>query len=232
MKKVQVSVLTLFACSSLLTAGGDIIPITPYVSEDISTVEVTTPVKAIVKAPIVVVPKKVATADESPFYVGLGLVAARYDSSCLGITGCDGVDKTGGLLLRAGYDFNEYMGIEARGMMTSIKENGGKIQHVGAFAKPMYPLTDGLNAYGLVGFAKTITSGTLRKIDVSGLALGVGLEYDLSDDKKKDAKYDRKFDGLADQEKGFGVFADYEKLYYKSGAPELDALSVGVTYDF
>ena len=41
--------------------------------------------------------------------------------------------------------------------MTTIKDDGGKIQHVGAFLKSMYPVTDGLNAYGLVSFAKTTT---------------------------------------------------------------------------
>jgi OOP family OmpA-OmpF porin len=228
MKKVQLSILALFACTNLIMAGGDINPITPYEVKDIQAAQII-PVEE--QAPLRV--PVTSTNNVSPIYVGLGLVAAKYDSRCLnGPAGCDGVDKTGGVLLRVGYDFNKYMGIEARGMITSIKEHGGKIQHIGAFAKPMYPVTDGLNAYGLVGFAKTTTSGTLRKTDVSGLAFGAGLEYDLSDDKKKDAKYDRKFDGLADQEKGFGVFADYERLYYKKNAPDLDAVSVGLTYDF
>jgi len=234
MKKIQLSVLALFACTNLVMAGGDINPITPYEIEDVQLVEVT-PVVQIVKAPPVapapvVVP--MAAADISPIYVGLGLVAARYDTNCN--VGCkqDNVDKTGGLLLRAGYDFNKYMGVEARGMITSVKDDGGKIQHIGAFLKPMYPVTDGLNVYGLAGVAKTTTQGSMRKTDVTGLAFGAGLEYDLSDDKKKDAKYDREFDGIADQEKGFGVFADYERLYYKSGSPDLDAVSVGLTYDF
>jgi hypothetical protein len=29
-----------------------------------------------------------------------------------------------------------------------------------------------------------------------------------------------------------GLFVDYERMVVKSGAPDLDALSVGVTYDF
>jgi len=230
MKQIQLSLFALFSCSSLLTAGGDISAFTPYVAEKVN---VAVEAVAKVKAPVVALPKEKLEANVSPIYVGLGLVAARYDSRCLSsVVGCDGIDKTGGLLLRVGYDFNKYMGMEARGMFTAIKDNGGKIQHYGAFVKPMYPVTDMLTAYGLLGLAKTKTSGSLRITDVSGLAFGLGLEYDLSDDKKKDAKYEREFDGLADQEKGFGVFADYEKLYYKSGAPELDAISAGVTYDF
>ena len=233
MKRVQLSLFTLFACSSILTAGGDIRPVIPYTVEEVNTVEIV-PVKEVIKAhKVVAVAPVMHKANVSPIYVGLGLVAARYDSRCLnGPMGCDGIDRTGGLLVRAGYDFNKYLGMEARALVTSYKDNGGKVQHFGAFVKPMYPVTDDLNAYGLVGFGKTTTSGTLRRVDVSGLSFGLGLEYDLSDDKKKDAKYNRKFDGLADQEKGFGVFADYEKLYYKKNAPELDAVSVGVTYDF
>ena len=213
MKQIQLSLLALFSCSNLLTAGGDISAFSPYVAEKVNVpVEVVAKVKEVVKAPVVVTPKEM-----SPAYVGLGVVAARYDSRCFStVAGCDGIDKTGGFLVRGGYDFNEYMGIEARGMFTSIQDNGGKIQHYGAFIKPMYPVTDVLKAYGLLGLAKTKTSGSLRVTDVSGLAFGLGLE----------------FDGLNNQIKGLGLFADYEKLYYKSGAPELDAISAGVTYDF
>ena len=239
MKKIQLSIIALMTCSSMSMAGGDLAPITPYEIEDVRASEVISVVPApivVTPPPVVVIPTATPTpafASVSPIYVGLGLAAARYDSTCLnGPVGCDGVDKTGGVLVRAGYDFNKYMGIEARGLMTSYKANGGKIKHYGAFAKPMYPVTDGLNAYGLLGFAKTTTSGTLRNVDLSGLAFGAGLEYDLSNDNKKDAKYDREFDGIADQEKGFGIFADYERLYYKKNSPELDAVSIGVTYDF
>ena len=233
MKKIQLSVLALLACTNLVMAGGDIVPITPYETEDVKAA-VVVPVSPIVKPAIVVpvVPVVIPTADVSPIYVGVGLVGARYDAKCPTTpTGCT-TDRTGGVLVRAGYDFNQYLGLEARGLITSYKSNGGKIKHVGAFVKPQYPVTDGLNIYGLGGLAKTTTQGSMRKTDVSGLAFGAGFEYDFSKDKKKDAKYDREFDGVADQEKGFGIFADYERLYYKSGSPDLDAVSVGLTYDF
>ena len=249
MKKIKLSVLALCACTNLVMAGGDMNLVTPYEIEEVQSVE-TTPLPPVVETPVIKAPVVVETpvikappvvetpvvvtpmAEISPIYVGLGLVAARYDAKCTTTpTGCS-VDKTGGILVRAGYDFNEYMGVEARGMMTSLKANGGKIKHIGAFVKPMYPVTDGLNIYALGGIAKTTTQGSMRRTNVTGLAFGAGLEYDLSSDNKKDAKYDREFDGIADQEKGFGVFADYERLYYKKNSPDLDALSVGVTYDF
>jgi len=232
MKKIQLSVLALLASTNLIMAGGDLVEVTPYEIEDIKSaevVEVLPPVKEVVVQPPVVVAEP---SSVSPIYVGAGVTAARYRTNCACKGSKSGVDKTAGIMGRVGYDFNKYMGLEARAMYTSIKENGGKIKHVGAFVKPMYPVTNELTVYGLGGLAKTTTVGTLQRTDVNGLAFGAGLEYDFSDDKKKDAKYDREFDGIADQEKGFGVFADYERLYYKSGSPDLDAVSVGLTYDF
>jgi len=216
MKQIQLSLLAFISSSMLLTAGGDISAFTPYVAEGNVTVQEA--VKAsTVKKDVLALPKKKATENLSPLYVGAGVVAAQYDSSCLSsVAGCDGIDKTAGFLLRGGYDYNQYIGLEARTIFTFIKDNGGKIQHYGAFVKPMYPVTEDFNLYGLLGLAKTKTSGSLRVTDVSGLAYGLGLE----------------FDGLNNQIKGLGLFVDYEKLYYKSNAPKLDAMSVGLTYDF
>ena len=232
MKRVKLSFITLLAGSSFAVAGGDIVPITPYEIEDVKAAEVikVTPLQT----PKVIAPAlaPLPDADISPFYVGVGITATQYKTGC-GCSGTkSGTDKTLGGIVRVGYDFNNYLGLEARALNTPIKANGGEVQHYGAFLKPMYPVTDTLNIYGLGGIAKTTTKGSLRKTDVSGLAFGAGLEYDLSDDKKKDAKYDREFDGEADQEKGLGLFADYERLYYKSGSPDLDAFSIGITYDF
>jgi len=197
-------------------------------------VYVAPPEPVVVPAPVVPAPKPVplAAAAVSGIYAGLGIVAARYDTNC----GCkgekSGVDKTAGVMGRVGYDFNKYVGVEARGMLTNWKADGGKVKHIGAFVKPMVPLTDAINAYGLVGIAKTTTRSKLRRTDVTGLAFGGGVEYDISSDHQKNARYGREFDGKGDQEKGLGVFADYERLYYKKGSPDLDAVSAGVTYDF
>lgn len=238
MQKIQLSLFSVLCLSSFLMAGGDLVTTTSYETEDFVEAEVIpvipAPPPVIVKepAPVPVIPAPVPKADVYPIYVGLGLAAARYDAKCKDGVKQSHVDKTAGVLVRGGYDFNKYVGVEARGIITSLKSNGGKVKHLGAFAKPMYPVSDDVNVYGLVGYAKTTTQGSMRRTNVSGLALGAGVEYDLSEDTKKDAKYNREFDGQADQEKGFGVFADYERLYLKSNAPELDAVNVGVTYDF
>jgi len=235
MKKIQLSIIALLASSSFMMAGGDLVPVIPYeVEEVIIPVELPPVVETAVeiKVPKVAVQPPLLPADVSGAYVALGLVAAKYDTNCDCTSEKSGDDNTGGVVIRAGYDFNKYLGIEARALATAYQPDGGKIKHGGLFLKPMLPVTNGLNAYGLVGLAKTKTTGVLRTTDVEGLAFGGGLEYDLSSDNKKEAKYGREFDGMADQEKGFGVFADYERLYYKKGSPDLDAVSVGVTYDF
>ncbi len=226
MKRVKLSLITLLVGTSFAVAGGDILPQSPYVVEDVKAAEV---IKSTPSSPKPKVIKTLAKEDISPFYVALGLTVAQYKTACNSSL----TDKTLGGTIRVGYDFNQYLGMEARAIVTAIKSNGGKIQHYGAFLKPIYPVTDALNVYGLGGLAKTKTKGSLPTANVSGLAFGAGLEYDLSDDKKsKEAKYDREFDGQADQERGLGLFADYERLYYKSGSPDLDAVSIGVTYDF
>ena len=248
MKKITSSFITLFVSSSFLIAGGDIQEPSTYdfIESNIAEKEVKvlpiikkTPIitQEIIKERVVVAPpifegKKDETT--SGVYVALGMVATRYATKC---DNCDskkeGVDKTAGVIGRVGYDINQYIGLEARGLATSLSDDGGTVTHVGAFVKPMYPIGKKLNTYALIGIGKTETKkSSLRYTSVTGLAMGVGIEYDLSHDNKKNAKYDRKFDGMADQEKGLGLFADYERLYYKSGSPDLDALSIGLTYDF
>jgi len=194
-------------------------------------------------APVVVAPVPVKNINPSGFYAGLGIAAAQYtpNCNCQTTTTTPGSgrmsrksvkDRTAGLMARVGYDFNQYIGIEARGIRTNWKSDGGKVQHAGVFVKPMIPVGDVTNIYGLAGLAKTKTQGSLQKTNASGLALGVGVEVDLSKDTPKEGRYGRAFDGKGNQEKGLGVFVDYERMLIKSGAPKLDAISTGVTYDF
>jgi len=178
-----------------------------------------------------VVPIPVKNINPSGFYAGLGIAVAQYNPNC-NCTGKGEKDRTSGVMARVGYDFNKYIGIEARGIRTNWNSNGGKIKHAGLFVKPMIPVGDVTNIYGLVGLAKTKTEGHLQKTDAAGLALGLGVEVDLSKDTPKEGRYGRAFDGKGNQEKGLGLFADYERMLVKSGAPDLDAVSAGVTYDF
>jgi len=251
MKNIKLSLITLMAAGTMLHAGGELLVVTPYEVEDVQLAEeayiepvveeyvapvVESYVEPVVVVPmpkpVVVAPVPVTNINPSGFYAGLGISAARYKSNCK--TGCkgSGTDKSAGVMARVGYDFNKYIGIEARGIKTNWKSDGGKVKHAGVFVKPMLPVGDVTNVYGLVGVAKTKTEGAMQTTNASGLALGLGVEVDLSADTPKEGRYGRAFDGKGNQEKGIGVFADYERMLVKSGAPDLDAVSVGVTYDF
>ena len=225
MKRVKLSLITLLVGTSFAVAGGDILPPSSYTIEEANAAKAVEVTPALPKSKVA---ESSSKEEVSPLYVALGMTATQYKTGC----NCSSTDKTLGGVIRVGYDFNRYLGMEARAIITPFKADGGEVQHYGAFVKPIYPVTDTINIYGLGGIAKTKTKGSLLTMNVSGLAFGAGLEFDLSDDTKKDIKYDREFDGEADQERGIGLFADYERLYYKSGSPDLDAISVGVTYDF
>jgi OOP family OmpA-OmpF porin len=166
----------------------------------------------------------------------------KYAGDC-GSSDCPYEDVTYGALLRAGYEWNQYFGVEARLLSTfwgADPLGGEKLQHIGIFAKPMYPIGDDFNIYGLLGYGWTKTrtelSGSLLPtVNQGGFSAGLGLEYDLSsqsDDLDEDVNYDRIFDGQADQEKSWGLFVDYQRLLIDSNVPDLDVVSAGVTYDF
>lgn len=197
------------------------------------------PVVAVKSVPIPPVPVPVPLTDiaVNGLYAGIGISAAKFKSNCKCATGTgpkvnSKTDKTAGLMGRIGYDVNQYIGVEARGIRTNWKSDGGKVKHVGVFVKPMIPVGEATNLYALAGVAKTTTQGKIQRVDSKSFAWGAGVEYDISSDSSKNGRYGRSFDGHGDQEKGLGVFADYERLIQKSGSPDLDTVNVGLTYDF
>lgn len=202
-------------------AGGDIRPV--------HTIESVQPVE----------PQNVQRTP-TPVYLGVGLVSGRYKASCS--ANCHYSDITSGAIIRAGYEYNQYLGIEARYIATFFGANelrGQEMQHLGLYLKSMYILSEDFNLYGLLGYGWTKTSSVgkvkLNTVDDTGFSAGIGLEYDLSDmkdDYSANMYYPQGFDGQADQETGWGLFLDYQRLLIKSNAPSMDIISGGVTYDF
>jgi OOP family OmpA-OmpF porin len=249
MKNIKISIIAILSLSIFCYAGGDIYPNTyeqedikladeyvvpaqqePVVTQEETTVVVDPPI--MMKEPQVIKKEDKKRIVPSGFYAGLGITGTRYNPKC-NCPKASGVDNAIAFLVRLGYDFNQYIGIEARGMNSIAKENHkSTITHTGLFLKPMYPITNFTNIYGLIGTAKTKVKGKAQKVDAEGLAFGGGVEVDLSKDKPKEGIYSRKFDGEGDQEKGLGVFVDYERLIVKDNAPSIDTLTAGVTYDF
>ncbi|MDM5271316.1 outer membrane beta-barrel protein [Sulfurovum sp. zt1-1] len=178
--------------------------------------------------------------DPSPWYMGVGLVKLNYNG-CR--SNCEFEDITYGMMVRGGYEYNQHIGLEARGIWTGWEAEGAELEHhFGIFLKPMAPVGEDFNVYGLLGYGKTKIGGSYERaaMDESGFSWGVGIEYDLSgkeDDKEEYTIYDRAFDGQADQEKGWGIFIDYEvplvnKQNAGGGDVDLYVISFGVTYDF
>ncbi len=145
-------------------------------------------------------------------------------------------------MIRGGYDYNQYVGVEARYIRTFLDEGplgGTPLAHAGIFLKPQYPVSERINIYGLLGYGYTENLGNGARLDYFdndwGFSAGAGIEYDLSDrddDKEENGYYDRPFDGYADQGRGWSLFLDYQRLLIKSDVPDLDAVSLGLRYDF
>lgn len=179
--------------------------------------------------------------DPSPWYLGGGAVWAKL-SGCNLQPGCEYEDVTYGAMLRGGYEYNQYVGVEARYLRTFLDEGpfgGTPLAHAGIFIKPQFPVSERVNLYGLLGYGYTENLGNGARLNYFdsdwGFSAGAGIEYDLSDregDRIEDGDYDRAFDGYADQGKGWSLFLDYQRLLIKSDIPDLNAVSLGLRYDF
>lgn len=192
--------------------------------------------KYVAAADAAVIPIPVEAINPLPIYVGLGLIAAGVSRDCPCSTDERLKDTTYGGIIRAGWDINQYVGIEARALKASWEEDFSTTKHYGLFLKPQYHVASQTNVYGLVGYGKTDLTGcsypdhTLSK---SGFSYGAGLEYDFGTDVSE-GQYSRGFDGQGDQEKGWGMWIDYQHLLYHEGVFNTNSniATVGITYDF
>jgi len=149
------------------------------------------------------------------WYGGVGFSGVKV--SCK--NGCE--DITFGIIGKVGYDFNDYIGVEGRVIKTFMEYEQSKVEHYGLFAKPMYPITDKLDIYGLLGYAKTDV-GNIKSYNGSGLSWGVGVDY-FFDDNEKDKNSDSN---------DFGLFLEYQSLIEKSNAPDIYGFNLGLLYRF
>lgn len=167
------------------------------------------------------------------WYGGVGLNMTNASSD-------DCEDITYGFIAKAGYDFNEYIGLEARAIKTNWEYEGAKVKHIGAFVKPMFPLNENIHIYGLIGYGKTST-GHKKVFSETGVAWGIGLNYyfgehsedeQLDDDMTKEEQEEILESREKNDGKGLGIFIDYERLIQKSDSPDFDSFSIGLSYDF
>lgn len=185
MKKTTLSIIAALAMNTFAFAGGDIAPVEPEI----------------------MVPEVVAEPESTgAFYVGAGYswINADYDNH--------GEHDGDEVLLLAGYNFNPYIGIEARyAGFTDCMEN------YGIYLKPQYPI-GAAKVYALLGYGEATHDYAGGEHSGDGFQWGLGASYAMTEN--------------------IGVFADYTNLYDDSdfggytGDVTVDSVNVGVTYTF
>ena len=133
-----------------------------------------------------VVPIAVEQATNN-LYVGIGLSAVSTRESSLDFFSVkNGQDRTGDIALIAGYDFNEYLAVEGRYMVSVAEEDILDRTSWGIYLKPQYPVTDDMRVYALLGFGGFDVSGTNHSgvnidADDTGFQWGLGGSYKILD---------------------------------------------------
>ena len=209
MKKVIFSLVAVTALSSAVFAGKNIAP---------------------APIPPLPVPEKPATTPEVlpplGLYIGGGFTYAKSECKCDsrvkfsdGSVGKVHEGKSYGVNLKAGFDFNEYIGVEGKYLYTPWGDKEKTLKHYGLYLKPNIAVTDSIDAYALLGYGKT-NCETLDK-SFKGFAWGVGTEYSFGSKK----------DGIKE---GWGVYAEYLRPVKKSGdkSIKVNTLNAGVAYHF
>lgn len=173
-----------------------------------------------------------------PVYIGLGAIAAFANrDGCACSNGADMKDRRFGGIIRAGWDFNQYLGLEARALKSFGNDTFSTTEHYGLYLKPQYHFIDQMNIYGLLGYGHTsvdYTNGIKSSHNPkNGFSYGIGFEYDLGSDSSQ-GNYERDFDGQGDQEHGWGIWVDAQHLLNNAGKFHTDSnvVTAGITYDF
>ena len=226
MKKFTLSIAALAAMGTFAVAGGDIAPVEPEVA----------------------VPEVVAPA-KTGFYVGGAISSIQNDFRAMAedydgpYTMAEGDTDHLGAMLQVGYKFNSYLAVETRYWIAGDEDWSDtknwsedpadsfttEFDAMGLYLKPMYPVMDGLDIYGLLGFALMNYDLTYkedgepyahRNFSDTAFSYGAGASYAVND--------------------SFSVFADYVRLYDDTidvfdnvwGDITSDTFNFGVTYKF
>jgi len=216
MKKLTLSIAAIAAMGTFAVAGGDIAPVEPVVE---------TP--AVVEAP-----------SDAGFYVGGAYGLAKYSLDISkGPVSISGDENFNEFMILAGYKINQYVAIEGRYWFGSADDidwlgNGSSyntsIDAWGIYVKPMYPVTDAVDVYALLGYGSVDSTIKTPNADIvgsangsdDGISWGLGASYAVNDN--------------------VGVFVDWIRNYddtvtYNNNIDvdeTIDTLNFGVTYKF
>ena len=202
MKKLLISIATIAAIASSANAGKNVIP-----------------------APVEPIPVPTPVAAPLGLYLGGGFTYSKAECECAPIYLSNGVRNpkftanTKGVNLKAGYDFNEYIGIEAKYLYTPWGDEDRTLKHYGLYLKPSYPITESLDIYALLGYGKTECESL--KDSQKGFGWGVGASYNFG---KR----------VAGKKEGLGVYVEYLRPLKKTGNKKItiDTVNAGLQYNF
>jgi len=165
MRKLNLSLASIFAIGTFATAGGDIGPVEPVINEP------------------------VAIKSNGNFYLGLAYsyIDAEEKNSLTDTTVVD--DSFDDIMIQAGYNFNQYVAVEGRYWfgLSDTTINGADIEldAWGIYLKPQYPTTEAFNMYALLGYGSAefdfSGSSTVNSDTMDGFSWGLGASYTFTD---------------------------------------------------
>lgn len=200
MRKLTFSLLTILAMSNISMATN-------------STV--------LAKNSVVMIP--VVTDSHTYVDMGLSVVSTREAHLDFFETTIE-QDRTGDISLIAGYEFNPYISVEGRYMISIVHEDILERSSWGIYAKPHYPVLESLKVYGLLGyggFKADDIDGENINIDDTGFQWGVGTNYEMKEN--------------------IFIFVDYltiaknaevDRFILEKGKVHSDVITVGAIYTF
>jgi opacity protein-like surface antigen len=160
--------------SAFAVAGGEIAPVEPVVESAMVVEEV---------------------PSVGNFYIGIGYGYEKYvleDRNERNLIDA----KFGSIMLNAGYKFNQYVAVEGRywsGINSSndLAWRGNipsdiTIDAWGLYVKPMFPVTNAMNIYGLVGYGTADATydvpggGSFTSNSSGGFSWGIGADYAIT----------------------------------------------------
>jgi opacity protein-like surface antigen len=162
-----------------------------------------------------------------PLYIGIGGVWSMTSTDCPCAAGKRLYDSSNfGGIIRIGYDFNPFFGIEARALKSKYSKKFAETTHYGIYLKPQYHITEAMNLYALAGYGHTRVDSTCKSplYEKNGFSFGAGMEYDFTSLVNEQG----------DAETGWGMFVDYQNLLMDKGINKVrsNIFSTGITYDF
>ena len=217
MKSITLSAAAFLAMSTFVFAGGTTVP---------------------VEAPIVEVEEVVVS--DAGFYMGVAYAAIKNKTTIT--SGVNGEVDFDGFMLQAGYKINPYIAVEARYWdagdeklkMTHPVGHPDPDDHTvdsqfdawGVYLKPMYPVTEALDVYALLGWGNQNTINYPYEPGDSSFSWGLGAAYSFTDNVSVFVDYVSIYDETAVE----GSIDPYGKLV--DVEIQSTTLNIGVAYKF